>query len=103
MKELGLKIRLDGNTVADRKEIYLLLNHYMSYPSTQLAETHRQANKLGVLDVDKEERYQRISSQVHLKILRTGTKRSNSTEFVSAAGFFCRRRSLVFASTVFKK
>ena len=54
MKELGLKMRLDGNTVADKKEIYLLLNHYMSYPSTQQAETHRQANKLGVLDVDKE-------------------------------------------------
>jgi hypothetical protein len=38
----------------ERKELYLLLNHYLQYPSTPLAETHRQANRLGLLDVNHE-------------------------------------------------
>jgi len=42
----------------------MLLNYYLSYPSTYHAKVHRQANQLGMFDVSKEERYIRISKQV---------------------------------------
>lgn len=69
--ELGLKVNLDEAEIAlDRKEIDILLNHILSYPSTSQAELHRDSNRLGKLDFDKDEKYRRISEHVHLIAIR---------------------------------
>lgn len=48
----------------DRREIDMLLNQMLSYPSTEKAVLHRDSNRLGKLDFDKEEKYRRISDTV---------------------------------------
>ena len=104
-KELGLKIRKDENEEEDRRELYLLLNHYLSYPSTQDAEIHRQANRLGKLDVNQELRYKQISCRV-LLVLPSPLKETNhlppsppSHTSAVAAGSSCRRSSYLCAVT----
>lgn len=52
--------------VEDKKELYYILNRLLSYPSTELAETHQSANRLGQFDINSEERYRRITDIVHL-------------------------------------
>jgi hypothetical protein len=64
-----LKIDKSKDEVEDKKELYYLLNRLLSYPSTELAETHRSANRLGMFDVNSEERYKRITDIVHLSDL----------------------------------
>ena len=52
----------------------MLLNYYLSYPSSEKASTHRQANRLGLYDVSKEERYLQISKQVQHNLFRYAMK-----------------------------
>ena len=36
----------------ERTELMTILNRYLSYPDDELANNHRLANKLGLLDID---------------------------------------------------
>lgn len=54
MEELGLQY--DKNDQKDINELRDILSKNLSYPSTQVAETHIRANRLGSLDLKKEER-----------------------------------------------
>lgn len=66
VEELGLKLDKGKDEVDDKKELYYILNRLLSYPSTELAETHRSANRLGMFDVNSEERYKRITDIVYV-------------------------------------
>ena len=62
--ELGLKVNSGEEFLLDKKEIDILLNHILSYPSTAKAELHCNSNRLGQLDYDKNEKYRKISETV---------------------------------------
>lgn len=70
----------------------MLLNQILSYPSTEQAEMHRNANRLGQLDVDKEGRYNRISDKVLLWLVRTCGASRSAPISASAAGLWFRSR-----------
>lgn len=91
IQELGIKVAEGPAAKEDRKELYMLLNQILSYPSTEQAENHRTANRLGQLDLNQEERYQKISDRVFLLSarIRFGA-RNNSSICASAAGSSCR-------------
>lgn len=82
----------------------MLLNYYLSYPSTEHAKMHRQANRLGLYDVNKEERYNRISKQVRTMIGRTIMRTNKiSNIYVDVVVLSYRANNWVFASTNLRK
>jgi hypothetical protein len=77
----------------DRKEIDILLNHILSYPSTKNAELHRDSNRLGQLDFDKEEKYRKISDNVKSSLTQD-VRTEESNKICSCCGFILQEREL---------
>ena len=92
VQQLGLKIDKSKDEIEDKKELFYILNRLLSYPSTVLAETHRSANRLGMFDVNSEERYKRITDIVHRFLLRILEMRKNLRKYASVAGLLSRKR-----------
>jgi nitrate reductase assembly molybdenum cofactor insertion protein NarJ len=63
----------------DYQEIFRILNVYLSYPDTDLATKHRNANRLGQLDLKAQkkrnmrETYIRVENEVNLILSRSVT------------------------------
>ncbi len=55
MKELEIAPYMQEEEL-DRKELNILLNHVLAYPSTEEAERHRDSNRLGILDIDRQQK-----------------------------------------------
>lgn len=72
IQELGLKVA--PANAKDYMEVYQILNYDLSYPDSHLAELHRNANKLGLIDskivkeVDVRQTIIRVKNKVHLPI-----------------------------------
>ena len=50
------QLNIKPKTQEDAYELMHILNSYLSYPDDELANAHRSANKLGLLDLTVEER-----------------------------------------------
>lgn len=55
-----VQLGISPQNAEERLELMLILNSYLGYPDDLLANTHRNANKLGLLDLKAEEREKMI-------------------------------------------
>ena len=100
-QEQLVQLRLEPRA-EDRKELMEILNKHLSYPDDELTNFHRLANKLGLLDMEAEERT-RIMGDSHnmkeTKIFKMNNKVTlHSSRPASAAGFSCSPKTSASAS-----
>lgn len=100
-QEQLVQLRLEPKA-EDRRELMEILNKHLSYPDDELTNFHRLANKLGLLDLETEER-SRITGESHnmkeTRIFKMNNKVTlHSSRPASAAGFLCSRMTSASAN-----
>lgn len=66
IKELGLKV--NPKNLRDYRELFRILNVYLSFPDSDLAAKHRSANRLGELDLKVQKQQQRDMRSTYIRV-----------------------------------
>ena len=72
---------MDPNNTEDIEELNMILEQILSYPSTELAELHRDANRLGNFDIRKDE------EEAKNQKVQEDDELSEKTVYCSCCGF----------------